>query len=642
MSDASPQEASGSSRGAAASGSGSRGGSGRSKTGRGGAKKTSATSLQAIAEEGNTPSGSAANAQSSTGLSAAAGGDGGSAVGGEGTQRAPRRTTQQIVEEKVAAAEANMRELLAKQSTELEERLAEKVEEKLHTYQEAVENFAVEERVVTLEHGRPSRVEQEKIVIVVNALQLDEMREALRAHRTHTETAKRIETRMRALEERLAEAEAVAAAASSSAQRARGRAREESVSSGHMTDESEDPDRTLVASSSRRSGQPARKKAKQTVDPGRPDAAAQKAFEALLREGFGISKEDRWPEYPDVPKDSDQWPRHPVEIPELPADHPEANLDPQLRSDPPPRGEPKLRLNWIGGQIDDVEFSGVIKKYAKQIADRPDDFDIPDDERRKHAKIEGACKRTLEHIKRTVRVSLQLDAEELKKKKTKKAKRNRCRTRRATRQKQRMALLGTRPDAVKDAGFDVGAVESMLCVECVEEDETEDEGTEAVVGEKPTKSLRQVIPEWWSAKNRSLQQNLDSLIPAASGSYSIKPVISLRPCTTTLSGKIPRIAVSSRFAEDNPDLVRNVKKNSPPFKPALGAVASSADAWGRPIRGLAVASGSETRGGGAGEADEAGGGGGDAGAGDGEGDGDRGEGSSGGVLGSGTDDEGYC
>ncbi|KAL9940961.1 hypothetical protein V8E36_000449 [Tilletia maclaganii] len=497
------------------------------------------------------------------GSSSTAGG-GSEAAGGSSaaitSQRASRKnnTAAQVIEDKLAEAETRWTEMLEQQKEELSTLWSQIIDDKLKAHSEAVENFAVEERVVTLEDGQPSRVDEDKIVIVVNAAQLDELcevREALRAHRSHAQATKKTSDaidqlwdKIEGLEERIA---SVTVTASTSGTR---RARE-------STDpDTDDPDRTLHDESTSR----ARKRARSSASPikGRPHAAAQNAFDALLREAFGISKGDDWPAYPDIPQDHPNWPRHPLgDLPPEDENDDEANIDPALRENPI-LGEPKLRLDWIHGAMNDPAFKGVTKKYASMIANAPDDYDLPDDDERRDSKqIVEACKRTLDNIKRTARNKLQKEPEVLAAEAKSKTGRDRRRTRRQTRQKQRM--VASKLDSFK-AAYDRAAVADMLAVECVEEEE----GGLGEDGEKREKVVREIIPEWWSAENRELQKKLESLVPVSSGGYTVQPPIWLRPWTKSLSRKIPRIAVNAKWADDHPDLVTELKKNKQPFKPS--------------------------------------------------------------------------
>ncbi|KAL9939775.1 hypothetical protein V8E36_001592 [Tilletia maclaganii] len=330
---------------------------------------------------------------------------------------------------------------------------------------------------------------------------------------------------------------------------------------------------------------PPRKTSKK-VGPGRPDAAAQIAFEALLREAFGTSKADPRPEFPDIPESSDDWPRHPpAEVAELPPDHPEASLDPALQSQPPPRGEPKLRLDWVNGRLDDNNFKSAIRKFADIIAADPDDFDLPDDaEKRSKEQVRYACKRTLENIKRNARKRIQDDAAAAEAKKKQKEARDRRRMRRQTRLNQRIKA------APKLKSVKVDAIGDLINFECVEGDETEDEGEATGEGKKKTKVVREVIPEWWSAENRRLQRDLDAAVPSSSSGYPLKTADWLTPVSSPLDASIPRIAVSSTFAQQHPDLVRDLQKNPPPYKPMPGAIAADGNAFGRPIPILTVRS----------------------------------------------------
>ncbi|CAD7067032.1 unnamed protein product [Tilletia caries] len=95
-----------------------------------------------------------------------------------------------------------------------------------------------------------------------------------------------------------------------------------------------------------------------------------------------------------------------------------------------------------------------------------------------------------------------------------------------------------------------------------------------------------MIPEWWSQENKDLQTRLDKEVPGSLSSYRIKAATHLHPHTKPLDRSIPRIAISSTWANAHPDLVRGVKKNPAPFKPERGALAANADEFGSPITGL--------------------------------------------------------
>ncbi|KAL9933242.1 hypothetical protein V8E36_007960 [Tilletia maclaganii] len=122
-----------------------------------------------------------------------------------------RRTAAQVIEDKLAEAETRWTEMLEQQKEELSTLWSQIIDDKLKAHSEAVEIFSVEERVGTLEDGQPSRVDEDKVVIVVNAVQLDELREALRAHRSHAQATKKssdaidqLWDKMEELEERIA------------------------------------------------------------------------------------------------------------------------------------------------------------------------------------------------------------------------------------------------------------------------------------------------------------------------------------------------------------------------------------------------------------------------------------------------------
>ncbi|CAD6985079.1 unnamed protein product, partial [Tilletia controversa] len=144
----------------------------------------------------------------------------------------------------------------------------------------------------------------------------------------------------------------------------------------------------------------------------------------------------------------------------------------------------------------------------------------------------------------------------------------------------------------------VPAAVAMVIPACVEKDESEDElHEEQMQGDNPEDdrsatrkrdSIRAIIPEWWSQENKDLQTRLDKEVPGSLSSYRIKAATHLKPHTTPLHKSIPRIAISSTWANAHPDLVRRVKKNAAPFKPERGALAASAEEFGSPITGLTL------------------------------------------------------
>ncbi|CAD6899870.1 unnamed protein product, partial [Tilletia controversa] len=142
------------------------------------------------------------------------------------------------------------------------------------------------------------------------------------------------------------------------------------------------------------------------------------------------------------------------------------------------------------------------------------------------------------------------------------------------------------------------AAVAMVIPACVEKDESEDElqaeqsQEDDAEEERPARrkrdSVRAIIPEWWSQENKDLQARLDKEVPGSLSSYKIKGATHLQPHAKPLHTSIPRIAISSTWADAHPDLIRGVRKNPTPFKPERGALAANAEEFGSPITGLGV------------------------------------------------------
>ncbi|CAD6891181.1 unnamed protein product [Tilletia laevis] len=164
-----------------------------------------------------------------------------------------------------------------------------------------------------------------------------------------------------------------------------------------------------------------------------------------------------------------------------------------------------------------------------------------------------------------------------------------------------------------------GAMADMVVLPCIEADESgmeeglddvsdDDLGLDDIAPGKRTKTLRPIIPEWWSKENKDLQHKLARRAPASNIKCRVLEATHLTLHQDPLPAEVPRIAVSSTFAERYPHLVLDVKENSPPFKPERGAVAESAGSWGSPIADLVLLGEANSGTGGGGE-DELGGGG---------------------------------
>ncbi|KAE8230063.1 hypothetical protein CF326_g4946 [Tilletia indica] len=139
----------------------------------------------------------------------------------------------------------------------------------------------------------------------------------------------------------------------------------------------------------------------------------------------------------------------------------------------------------------------------------------------------------------------------------------------------------------------------MLSADCVEWDEShteseldeeqgEDRDGDSDQEKTKGKTIRAVMPEWWSQENMEFQKQIDGQVPKPLGSYRIQAASGLQMRSTPLSKAVPRIAVSLTWATANPKLVRSVSKNVAPFKPHRRGIANNAEEWGTPIENAAV------------------------------------------------------
>ncbi|CAD6939976.1 unnamed protein product [Tilletia caries] len=312
---------------------------------------------------------------------------------------------------------------------------------------------------------------------------------------------------------------------------------------------------------------------------------ADDAFLELLRAGFGIDQDDDWPDHPKVARDSPSWPRHPIPLsPAAAAARAPGSAGEELV------GEPKDRLDWEGGRLDDQQFKSVLAKHARTIKDQADYFGLPAElDARTYEHIYAACHRTMDALKRACRVKRQLGADLLAGRKKAKEAVDRRHKRRKTRSDARQRVAKAHPG--KFGAF----VGDMIGIECVEEDESEQEdaanaddgdGSDEDSPAPRPKSIRVIVPEWWSKENQNLQQKLERHVPFQMAKFKTIEATQLTAYLESLSPAVPRIAVSSAFAQKYPHLVMDVKNNSHPFKPARGAVADDAQSWGAPITEL--------------------------------------------------------
>ncbi|CAD6954140.1 unnamed protein product [Tilletia caries] len=359
----------------------------------------------------------------------------------------------------------------------------------------------------------------------------------------------------------------------------------ESQDSGRFSDASSDasPRRRQPRASSARGRKRLRRDTRQAkTGPGRPDHKTQDALLELLRAGVGIDQDDDWADHPKVARDSSSWPRHPIpSSPAAAAARAPGSAGEELV------GEPKDRLDWEGGRLDDQQFKLVLGKHGRTIKDQADYFGLPAEvDARTYEHIYAACHRTMDALKRACRVKRQLGADLLAGRKKAKEAVDRRHKRRKTRSDARQRVATAHPGKF---GASVG---DMIGIECVEGDESEQEdaanaddgdGSDDDSSAPRTKSIRVIVPGWWSKENQNLQQKLERHVSFQMAKFKTIEATQLTAYLESLSPAVPRIAVSSAFAQKYPHLVMDVKDKSPPFKPARGAVADDAQSWGAPI-----------------------------------------------------------
>ncbi|KAE8227992.1 hypothetical protein CF326_g7093 [Tilletia indica] len=544
----------------------------------------------ATADAAAQPRGEGQGAGGAGGLRGRGGGGTRGQVSSSATAAPPTPTVEAATaaqERVVNAIMGNVLQKLHEHEKKIAAGLHQQVEQQLKAYHDSAKSFTAAHQVVDITNVGPSRVVNDKVLIVLNQIQLDEIQTMMRSFRTQQEERETLAQEVKTLQAEVLELK-----------RLRPRVLElekkvEEQGNGDFSENSSNasPRRRQPSSPSARRSKRLRRETRQVkTGPGRPDHKIQDAFLELLRAGFGIDPDEEWPDFPTVSRDSPAWPRHPVPPP---ADSSAAAVS----AEEVLVGEPQDRLNWEGGRLDDVQFKSVLAKHARTIKEQADYFELPvEADTRTYQHIYAACHRTMDTLKRACREKRQLGAEFLaERKKTKEAA--------DRRNKRRKTRSDARRRAAKAYPSKFGAsVADMIGLECVEEDESEQEdAANADDGnisddDSPApvaKSIRVIVPEWWSKENKNLQQKLERHVPFQTSKFKVNEATQLTAYRESLSMEVPRIAVSSTFAEKYPHLVMDVKDNSPPFKPAQGAVADNAQSWGTPITELQSPEGDE-------------------------------------------------
>ncbi|KAE8239372.1 hypothetical protein A4X06_0g8295 [Tilletia controversa] len=244
----------------------------------------------------------------------------------------------------------------------------------------------------------PSRSEGDKVVIVFNSIQLDEMKTMVRSMRTHQRHQELLEQGVREMRAQLSELQRLQARVVILERKVE---EQDGQHSEHPS-----PQRSRRRNESDFTAEPPPKRAR--TKPGRPDAKIQDAFLELLRAGFGIDSNEGWPYHPNVSRDSPDWPRH---IP-IANDAVAAAKEGELV------GEPMDRLDWMEGRLDDRQFKAILSKHTRTIMEKADEFDLPDAENVRTQKyIYAACHRSLEWLKRTCRQKREVGDAAMKEKK---------------------------------------------------------------------------------------------------------------------------------------------------------------------------------------------------------------------------------
>ncbi|CAD6969446.1 unnamed protein product [Tilletia controversa] len=451
----------------------------------------------------------------------------------------------------------------------------------LDKYHQAASSFATTHNMANLDDVQVSGRTDERIVIVLNAVEFDGLQDVMRGQREVEKTVQDAHDQLKETQDQLTEAQASIRILKQQVQTLTQDRR--TLPRGVKRTRNEEYENETIDED-----EPQTHKRIRTRH-GRKDNRIQRAFERLLRLRMGLAAKEDWPFFPNVDRSSSEWPR---EVPEVDMEDPDANIDPRLR-DNVPLGAPLLRLDWIGGRMDDNQFSSVLADLSEELAENAEAHDLPDDPDKCTVQyIRSACKRTMVNIKRSARELQVKGAEVVEQEKAHKLRNDRRGGRHSTRLNARLAVADQNPLV-----FGAAAV-AMVIPACVEKDESEDElqaeqsQEDDAEEERPARrkrdSVRAIIPEWWSQENKDLQARLDKEVPGSLSSYKIKGATHLQPHTKPLHTSIPRIAISSTWADAHPDLIRGVRKNPTPFKPERGALAANAEEFGSPITGLGV------------------------------------------------------
>ncbi|KAE8230191.1 hypothetical protein CF326_g4811 [Tilletia indica] len=496
------------------------------------------------------------------------------------------------------AAQVNIQEILNQHTQQLmrnletrEEKIKEWTKNELQTYHDAAKSFTTAHHIGDLADVQPSQADQNKTVIVLNEVQLDEVQDALHGYRDVARRFDQMQAKLSKAEDQIQLLqEKVNSLRQENSRHLRGTRRARSDASSDpesMTDsdcDMETSDRVTRRKSSGRTKSVKKARVKKMLEPGQ-DVSVQEAFKDLLRLRMGLDKSEPWPPLPDVDESSADWPRAP---PSVDPSDPLAHIDPALRDDLP-LGEPLLRMDWVYGRLDDPHFISILDELSEELVEKADNFDLPkEEEKRSLERVRAACHRTLEEVKKQARLALIKTREELADMEARKKAADRRRSRHRTR-------TDCRKKAVLGDSILFGAAElAMITDEGVEWDLSESETIADLALLSDHQASRQVsrgiCPEWFSQENLDTQAKAHKEVPVTRYSYKLLSARGLSPYTSekALSKQICRIQVSSTFAEENPRLVRFVSKNSPPFKPEHGGIADNADQWGSPIAHLVM------------------------------------------------------
>ncbi|CAD6976933.1 unnamed protein product, partial [Tilletia controversa] len=188
----------------------------------------------------------------------------------------------------------------------------------LDKYHKAASSFATTHNIANLEDVQVSGRKDERIVIVLNAVEFDGLQDVMRGQREVGKTVQDAQDQLKETQDQLTEAQASIRILEQQVQtltqdrrtlpRGRGvkRTRNEE-DENETTDEDEPQTHKRI-----RTGH------------GRKDNRIQRAFERLLRLRMGLAAKEGWPFFPNVDSSSSEWPR---EVPEVDMEDPDANID---------------------------------------------------------------------------------------------------------------------------------------------------------------------------------------------------------------------------------------------------------------------------------------------------------------------------